>query len=289
MNNITEEMKNIFEYAHPSLVQYWKSHGLSEHDFKCRKCGTLIPDIDEIGNVEYHDVKDVNRQFLNTVNGRPYRESETSRWSVKGRTLSGKTYFRHLCWDCFFKQLVDAVKTTEETHIVDAKVEKYWIRLLNSGRISSKLKIPVTWNSPVWWFKLLFDISEEELQAERKKFDTASLESFVRRYGETDGRQKFQEYCKMQARNGCALDYFVEKYGEVKGRKEYERVCRDKGVSKKNCLRKYGKKAGTEFWNQYCRKQAYAGTALEYFIDKYGVQAGKEKYLEVCRRKALTL
>ena len=91
---------------------------------------------------------------------------------------------------------------------------------------------------------MIFDISEEDLNNERKKFDTASLQSFVRRYGNDEGKKKFNEYVSLQAKAGCKLEYFVEKYGKKEGEKKYNEVCKSKAVSKKNCIEKYGKEVG---------------------------------------------
>ena len=132
-------------------------------------------------------------------------------------------------------------------------------------------------------------MSEEELNIERKKFDAASIDSFIRRYGEYEGKKKYDEYVKLQAKVGCSLEYFIEKYGEEVGKLKYEEVCLKKGVSKKNCIQKYGKDVGNKFFKQYCDKQARAGNTLDYFIEKYGEEEGREKYNLVCHQKSMTL
>lgn len=59
---------------------------------------------------------------------------------------------------------------------------------------------------------MLFDITDEELEKERKKFDTASLESFIRRHGETEGPKKYEEYKKRQAYT-CSKEYMMNEKG----------------------------------------------------------------------------
>lgn len=132
-------------------------------------------------------------------------------------------------------------------------------------------------------------MTEDELNAERTKFDTASINSFVRRYGEVEGRKRYNEYVKLQAKVGCSLDYFIEKYGEKLGTQRYEELCESKGVSKKNCIEKYGKNVGTQFFKDYCKKQVKAGNTIDYYVEKYGKVEGTKRYHIVCSQKSLSL
>lgn len=220
-----------------------------------------------------------------------YTESAQNRWLVKGRTFSGKVYFRHLCWNCLKAEIVDAIQRQDELCMVTPALFPKWNRWLKNGRIKDYLDKfpPPTWNSPVWWFKLAFSMTDAELNAERKKFDTASLQSMVNRYGEGNGRIKYDAYVKTQARAGCTLDYFIEKYGDEEGMLKYQSVCKSKGVTKKNCIQKYGKDAGSSFFKQYCQQQSYSGCTLGYFIEKYGSIEGTKKYNEVCSQKSMSL
>ena len=220
-----------------------------------------------------------------------YTESAQNRWLVKGRILSNKIYFRHLCWDCLKIEIVNAVKHQDKMQLVTPILFPKWNRWLKNGRIYEYLAKfpPPAWNSPIWWFKLIFDITDDELNIERKKFDTASLESMINRYGEKIGKDKYAAYVKTQARVGCKLEYFIEKYGEKEGTLKYQSVCESKGVSKKNCIQKYGNYIGNKFFKQYCKQQSYAGNKLEYFIEKYGEKEGTKKYNKVCSQKSLSL
>lgn len=132
-------------------------------------------------------------------------------------------------------------------------------------------------------------MTEDELNAERIKFDTASINSFVRRYGEVEGHKRYNEYVKLQAKAGCSLDYFIEKYGEKLGTQKYEELCESKGVSKKNCIEKYGKNIGTKFFKDYCKKQVKAGNTIDYYVEKYGKVEGTKRYHIVCSQKSLSL
>lgn len=248
--------------------------------------------------VNYDEVKNVivktNEKgyvFYDTKLKKTYIESPQNRWCVKGRTLSGKTYFRHLCWNCLKKEIAYAIENQNTLHLMSFEIFRQWDRLLRNCKLKQTLDKfpPPSSNSPVWWFRLIFDISEEDLNNERKKFDTASLQSFVRRYGNDEGKKKFNEYVSLQAKAGCKLEYFVEKYGKKEGEKKYNEVCKSKAVSKKNCIEKYGKEVGQKFFKNYCKKQEYAGCKLGYFIEKYGKEEGEKKYNEVCSMKSNSL
>lgn len=271
-----------------SIIDFWSAYNITEKDMHCRKCGALMIDVNELSDVEVKML--ANNKLVFHHISRPkntYVESPQNMWCIKGRELSGKTYFRHLCWDCLKKEIVNAIEHNDELHLISPSRFLKWKRMLANGKINAYLDKfpPPPWNSPIWWFRLIFDMTEEELNAERKKFDTASIDSFVRRYGEEKGRKRYDEYVKLQARAGCTLDYFIEKYGEELGKAKYDEVCLSKGVSRKNCIEKYGKEIGEKFFNDYCSVQSYAGVSLKWFIDKLGEIEGRKKYQEVCNKK----
>lgn len=276
-----------FSNIDKSIIDFWSKHKITEKDLYCRKCNSLMIDFDEASNVkiispgkhQYFCCKDNPKKL--------YVESPQNRWCIKGRELSGKTYFRHLCWDCLKKEMTYAIEHNDELNMISPSRFKKWKRMLINGRIQQYFDKfpPPPWNSPIWWFKLIFDITDEELDIERRKFDTASIDSFVRRYGEDEGQRRYDDYVKLQANAGCSLEYFIEKYGEEAGKKKYEAVCKNKGVSKKNCIEKYGKDVGEKFFKQYCSQQSYAGVSLSYFVDKFGEIEGNKKYSEVCKKK----
>lgn len=247
-------MNNIFEQCDKTLVDYWKCNNLNENDFYCRKCNKLIVDIDDVKDVFVIKNRHNENVFKRRLINKKYCESPQNLWCIKGRTLSNKTYFRHLCWDCLKAEIPHAIIHNEELQLIPQSLFNYWRRLLETGRLQRYLdKIPPpSWNSPLWWFRLIFDMTDAELNRERSKFDTASLQSFIRRYGEDDGKKKYDDYVKLQAKAGCSLDYFIEKFGKDAGIKRYKEVCKNKGVSKENCIKKYGNDYGEKFWNNYC-------------------------------------
>lgn len=259
--------ESITNYKQHTLVEYWKSHNLSIKDFYCRECGKFMLDLENLKDASYlPTAKKLQQKF------RGYVESEQNRWLVKGRYLSGKVYFRHICWDCFFKHL------PEIENISKRALKSSWYKDVKNGIY----RPPAPWTSPSKYFKLLFDITDEELSVEHKKFDTASLESFIRRHGETEGRMRFDKYKERQAYT-CSKEYMMNEHGMSED--EWNIFNASRAVTLENLVTKHGKEVGEKMWKDYCDRQAYAGCKLEYFIEKYGYEQGREEYRRINRMK----
>ena len=197
-------IETIFEQNSYPIVEYWKHFNLTPHDFYCRECGKLMIDEEDLKDVRYNPTrKDQRARLCYTYDcDRYYVESEQNRWLTRGRELSGKMYFRHLCWDCFFKHL-------SEVEDINKRARKSsWYKDVSNGI----LRPPASWTSPSKYFKLLFDITDEDLENEHSKFDTASLQSFIRRHGPVDGPIKYEEYKKRQAYT-CSKEYMMNEKG----------------------------------------------------------------------------
>ena len=246
-----------------TIKEYWKQHGLTEKDFYCRECGKLMLDAENAEIVDYNPNRSERFIFVDkSLPGfRPYVESDSNIWLVKGRNLSGKVFFRHLCWDCLFKHL-------GEVEDIPRRARKSsWYRDLNNGIY----RPPKACQSPSKYFKLIFDITDEELEREHKKFDTASRESFIRRYGVEDGSQKYEAYKRRQAYT-CSREYMMGEKGMTE--KEWNEFNANRASTKKNFIKRYGQELGIKKWYEYCKMESYAGCKIEYFIEKYGYDKG---------------
>lgn len=267
----------IFAVVDKSLAEFWKSQSLSESDFYCRNCGNLLIDLNEAKNVRYKPKPaEYRNRFVCIDSGKWYVESPFSRWSIVGRRLSGKIFFRHLCWDCFFRRLPEVEDIPRR-----ARKGKWYAAVLKGEK-----PIPKAWTSPSEYFKILFDMTDDELQAERSKFDTASLKSFIRRHGEEQGRLKYKEYQVRQAYT-CSKEYMLNEKGMSED--DWKNYNMSRANTRENFIKRYGEDLGEVKWKQYCDHEAYAGTSLDYFIDTYGKEIGRAKYLDVCTKKALVL
>jgi hypothetical protein len=70
--------------------------------------------------------------------------------------------------------------------------------------------------------------------------------SFIKRYGEQEGTEKWKKYCELQSYAGCKVEYFIEKYGEQEGIEKWKKINRSKGRSFESFIEKYGEQEGTK-------------------------------------------
>jgi hypothetical protein len=260
------------------IIEYWKHFGLTEKDFHCRECGKLMLDFSTINNLQFKPKNGeiTSKSVVKYKTTQPYVESEHNRWLVTGRTLSGKTFFRHLCWECFFKHL------SEIEDIPKRARKSSWYKDILAGNF----RPPAKCASPSKYFKLIFDIADEELEKEHKKFDTASLDSFIRRHGEIEGPKKYEEYKKRQAYT-CSKEYMMNEKGMTE--QQWNEFNANRACTKKNFIKRYGKELGEKKWKDYCELESYVGCKLDYFIEKFGEEEGKKVYLSLNKKKAQTL
>lgn len=100
------------------------------------------------------------------------------------------------------------------------------------------------------------NISEEEAKNIVSKRQIRDLNFFIKKYGEKDGREKFNNINLTRAFKNTK-QYYIEKYGQILGLEKYKDVCYKKGN----------------------------GGRLDYFIEKYGEAEGKIKYQEILKSK----
>lgn len=258
------------------IIEYWKHFGLTEKDFHCRECGKLMLDFSTINNLQFkpnlNNGEITSKSVVKYKTTYPYVESEHNRWLVTGRTLSGKTFFRHLCWECFFKHL------SEIEDIPKRARKSSWYKDILAGNF----RPPAKCASPSKYFKLIFDITDEELEKEHKKFDTASLDSFIRRHGEIEGPKKYEEYKKRQAYT-CSKEYMMNEKGMTE--QQWNEFNAKRACTKENFIERYGIELGEKKWNKYCDLESYVGCKLEYFVEKYGKEEGTNKYIALNKLK----
>jgi hypothetical protein len=260
-----------------NLIDYWKDSGQSIEDFYCKSCGKFMLDLDDLIDVGYNkDNKTRLLRLYRKLKNKQYVESEQNRWLVTGRFLSGKHYFRRICWDCFFKELGNIEDIPRR-----ARKSSWYKDILNGN-----YRPPASWTSPSKYFKILFDITDEELEVEHNKFDTASLESFKRRYGEQRGLIEYNKYIQRQAYT-CSKEYMMKEKGMSE--KEWNEFNANRACTKNNFIKRYGKELGSKKWDEYCELESYAGCRVEYFIEKYGREDGIKKYNNLCIQKSNSL
>jgi hypothetical protein len=113
-----------------------------------------------------------------------------------------------------------------------------------------------------------------------------TMERSIEEYGKEDGLRRWRSYCDKQSKTNT-FEYKRDKYGMTK--EEFDKYNQSRFNTKDNFIQRHGEEKGLVLWEEYCNKQAYAGSSVQYFIDQYGEERGREVWEDVCRRKSNTL
>jgi hypothetical protein len=113
-----------------------------------------------------------------------------------------------------------------------------------------------------------------------------TLENMIKKYGLEKGTEKWEQYKQRQAYSN-SFEYKQKRYGWTL--EQYEAYNQTRASTKENFIKRHGKEEGTRLWNEYRKKQSYAGVTEEYFVEKYGEAEGVKKFKEVCSQKSNTL
>lgn len=132
--------------------------------------------------------------------------------------------------------------------------------------------------------KAAYGVPDDEykiLKQKSKEAHAVTLENLVRKYGEEEGKKKWDNYCKKQSETNT-FEYKKEKYGWTK--EQFDEYNASRAVTKKNLIRRWGKEEGLKKWNKYVDRQVET-KSKDYVIEKYGV----DYWNELCRKKSLNL
>ena len=131
------------------------------------------------------------------------------------------------------------------------------------------------------YFKTFYPNYEEEFKKKCLK-TSVSLESFILRDGEREGRRKYEE---ANRKKYLSLQNFVLKYGEEEGVKRWEGLCeRNKGNhSLERKIELYGEEEGVEKYEQ-SRQNLKNKQSLENFKKIYGEEEGVERHRSMCKK-----
>lgn len=151
---------------------------------------------------------------------------------------------------------------------------------------------------------------EEAIQkiAELKKKTTITLENLISKYGEEEGRKRFDSFRSKSAHTkekymekfgenwekhwttylaskSCSLQKFIERYGEEIGKQKYEEYQNKKSFSNtlKGYIEKYGEVEGTKKYELVTKKRNVS--SLSCFLERYGQEEGLKRYEEVNAKK----
>lgn len=118
-----------------------------------------------------------------------------------------------------------------------------------------------------------FEYKQQKFGWTREQFDqynnsrAVTIDNMIARYGEVEGKRKFEEYCKLQSYAGSSLQYFIDKYGEDEGKVQYERVNKSKAITVDNLKKHYDEETAIKKYIQHVnsRKVLYSKGSQELF------------------------
>lgn len=165
------------------------------------------------------------------------------------KELNGKLYYRKFCQDCLYQ----LYKKKQRNCIWNEATA-------------------ITFGMPV----------DEVLIKAKEKYSSNNVETFIKKYGLTDGPQKYEEYKQFQSKKNT-FAYKRQKYGMTK--EAFKKYNQSRAITEENLIKKYGEE-GKIKWNEYCKRQSYAGCRLEYFQEIYGKEEGQKYYDELNKKKS---
>ena len=143
-----------------------------------------------------------------------------------------------------------------------------------------KNKLP--FNGCNHYLEWAYNIPNEVYKEQSKKRNSRTKKSFIGKHGPEEGQKRWDAYCQKQSITNT-FEYKQEKYGWTE--EEFKEYNNSRAVTLNNCIKRHGIKEGTKIFKDYCKRQAYAGNTLEYFIKKLGEKEGNLKYAEICKAK----
>ena len=116
--------------------------------------------------------------------------------------------------------------------------------------------------------KNTFEYKQKNLGWTKEQFDefnksrAITLENMVAKYGQKEGKKRYDEYVEKQHITK-SWDYMVQVHGEEKA----AQINAQKPLTKENFVRKYGKDEGTFLWKMFCDKYTvgYSEVSQELF------------------------
>lgn len=110
------------------------------------------------------------------------------------------------------------------------------------------------------------DDRAKEIWGEIQSNRAITLENCIKRFGEEQGKIRFEKYCEKQAYTNT-YEYKL-KTGKIKNHEEFEQYNKSRATTYDNLLKKYGEEEAIKRWDEYRKKQAYTNTK-EHLGDNY--------------------
>lgn len=133
-----------------------------------------------------------------------------------------------------------------------------------------------------------YNVTEKEavdIIAERKKKCLGSLSGFIGRYGEAEGKKKYEHFKNVTT---STLENFIRRHGEIEGNKKYKKYMATRDTrSLKAYIKKYGDKANE--MREYVSK-ARDNSSIQHFLKKFDGDLHKatKEYIKCNKKKSFT-
>lgn len=217
------------------IKQYYKDRDLECPDLYCKDCGKLLI-------YDGSDIKFARRD------GAKVKKGDINNYGITfltTRDYNGHTYRLCRCKECVAK-LYPAIN--EAKFAYSAKFAKYT--------------------------QYAFDVSDDDFSAYTKSRQSLTKEKMVAKYGDKEGLNKWESYCKKQSETNT-FEYKAKKYGMTI--EEFGEYNKSRACTKDLFIQRHGEVEGLKKWDEYCERQRYT-TQPEYFIEKYGEDEGKKRF-----------
>ena len=126
-----------------------------------------------------------------------------------------------------------------------------------------------------------FNIPQDIYEFEKRKLVVRSLENFIAKYGEELGKIKWNNYKRKQSITNT-LEYKKAVHGMTED--DFKSYNKNRAVTLKNMISKYGEDEGCIRYKEYCDKQKKT-KSWAYMVEHYGERKAKE----INKSKSLSL
>jgi len=129
-----------------------------------------------------------------------------------------------------------------------------------------------------------YGVEEGTKRFNSKIYDRGSLKYFISKYGSALGPKRYMEQCA-KIRRALSKEGFIERYGEEEGRRRYEAMRMACSPRLQAYINKYGDTdiARILYKQRIKTISEKCGWSLEKYINRYGVVEGTRKYKETKR------
>lgn len=190
------------------------------------------------------------------------------------RVMNDTTYHLSICEDCLYKKYPELINYPNKGRLFMA-ANKYTQYAFNIPEdVLKEFSKNKNGNKEE---KFIKKYGEEEGKAKWQSYCknlALTEEKFIKKYGEEEGKIRWQSYCNKQAITNT-FEYKHEKYGWTK--EQFDEYNKSRAVTLENMIKKYGEEEGLKKFNNYSNRQRYTNT-LEYFIITYGEEEGLKKW-----------